>query len=45
VSTVSSVLTVSIIMVIAGVAEVVNACQLKSWSKFRPFLMAGRMRL
>jgi uncharacterized membrane protein HdeD (DUF308 family) len=33
-STVASVLTVGIMMLIAGVAEVINACQLKSWSKF-----------
>ena len=41
VSTVASILTVGVMMLIAGVAEVINACQLKSWSKFFLWIAVG----
>ena len=42
-STVASVLTVGIMMLIAGIAEVINACQLKSWSKFFLWIAIGAL--
>jgi uncharacterized membrane protein HdeD (DUF308 family) len=38
-ATVVSVFIVGIAMVVAGVAEVINALQMKSWSKFLAFSM------
>jgi uncharacterized membrane protein HdeD (DUF308 family) len=40
-ATVASVFIVGIMMVIAGVAEVINAFQLKSWGKFLIWLVLG----
>jgi uncharacterized membrane protein HdeD (DUF308 family) len=40
-STDASVLTVGIMMVIAGASEVINACQLKSWSRFFLWIAVG----
>ncbi len=40
-ATVVSVFVVGIMMVVAGIAEVINAFQLKSWSKFLLWLMLG----
>ncbi|MBV9520123.1 MAG: DUF308 domain-containing protein [Hyphomicrobiales bacterium] len=42
-SAVASVLIVGIMMLIAGVAEVINACQLKSWSKFFLWIAIGAL--
>ena len=40
-ATVASVLVVGVMMIIAGVAEVVNAFQLKSWSRFLLWALLG----
>jgi uncharacterized membrane protein HdeD (DUF308 family) len=40
-ATVASVFVVGIMMVIAGVAEVINAFQLKSWGKFLLWIVLG----
>ena len=42
-SAVASVLIVGIMMLIAGVAQVINACQLKSWSKFFLWIAIGAL--
>ena len=40
-ATVASVLVVGVMMIIAGVAEVINAFQLKSWSRFLLWALLG----
>jgi uncharacterized membrane protein HdeD (DUF308 family) len=40
-TTVSTVLVVGIMMMVAGVAEVINACQLRSWGKFFLWIALG----
>lgn len=40
-ATVASVLVVGVMMIIAGVAEVINAFQLKSWGKFLLWALLG----
>ena len=40
-STASSVLVVGTMMMVAGAAEVLNACQLRSWSKFFLWIALG----
>src|SRR3954447_10954010 len=40
-ATVASVLVVGIMMIIAGVAEVINAFQLKGWGKFLLWMLVG----
>jgi uncharacterized membrane protein HdeD (DUF308 family) len=40
-ATVASVLVVGIMMVIAGLAEVINACQFRSWGKFFLWIALG----
>jgi uncharacterized membrane protein HdeD (DUF308 family) len=42
-STTSSVLVVGIMMMVAGAAEVFNACQLRSWSKFFLWIALGAL--
>ena len=42
-ATVVSVFLVGIMMVVAGVAEVINALQVKSWSKFVLWLLLGAL--
>jgi uncharacterized membrane protein HdeD (DUF308 family) len=42
-ATVASVLVVGIMMVIAGLAEVINACQLRSWGKFFLWIALGAL--
>jgi uncharacterized membrane protein HdeD (DUF308 family) len=42
-ATVASVFVVGIMMVIAGVAEVVNAFQIKTWGKFLLWLLLGAL--
>jgi len=42
-SAVASVLIVGIMMLIAGVAQFINACQLKSWSKFFLWIAIGAL--
>jgi uncharacterized membrane protein HdeD (DUF308 family) len=42
-ATVASVLVVGIMMVIAGVAEVINAFQIKTWGKFLLWLLLGAL--
>jgi uncharacterized membrane protein HdeD (DUF308 family) len=41
IATAASVLVVGVMMVIAGVAEVINAFQVKSWGKFLLWLLLG----
>ena len=40
-ATVASVLVVGIMMIVAGVAEVINAFQIKSWGKFLLWVLLG----
>ena len=42
-STVSSVLVIGMMMMVAGAAEVLNACQLRSWSKFFLWIALGAL--
>ena len=42
-TTASSILVVGIMMMIAGTSEVINACQLRSWSKFVLWLALGAL--
>ena len=42
-ATATSILIVGIMMVIAGVAEVINAFQIKTWGKFLFFLLLGAL--
>src|SRR6202167_6683440 len=42
-ATVASVFVVGIMMVIAGVAEVINAFQIKTWGKFLLWLLLGAL--
>jgi uncharacterized membrane protein HdeD (DUF308 family) len=42
-ATAASVLVVGIMMVIAGAAEIVNAFQIKTWSKFLLWLLLGAL--
>jgi uncharacterized membrane protein HdeD (DUF308 family) len=42
-ATVASVFVVGIMMVIAGVAEVINAFQMKSWGKFLLWILLGAL--
>ena len=42
-ATVASVLIVGIMMIIAGVAELINAFQIKSWGKFILWLLLGAL--
>src|ERR1700704_4610042 len=41
VATVASVLVVGVMMIVAGVAEVINAFQVKSWGKFLLWILLG----
>jgi uncharacterized membrane protein HdeD (DUF308 family) len=43
IATAASVLVVGVMMVIAGVAEVINAFQVKSWGKFLLWLLLGAL--
>ena len=40
-ATVASVLVVGVMMIVAGVAEVINAFQIKSWGKFVLWALLG----
>ena len=42
-ATVASVLVVGVMMIIAGVAEIINAFQLKSWGKFLIWALLGAL--
>src|SRR6478736_1731959 len=42
-ATAASVFIVGIMMVVAGVAEVINAFQIKSWGKFLLWLLLGAL--
>ena len=43
-ATVASVLVVGIMMVVAGIAEVISAFQVRTWGKFALWLLLGRSR-
>jgi uncharacterized membrane protein HdeD (DUF308 family) len=42
-ATVASVLVVGVMMIVAGVAEIINAFQLKGWGKFLIWLLLGAL--
>jgi uncharacterized membrane protein HdeD (DUF308 family) len=42
-ATVASVLVVGLMMIVAGVAEIINAFQLKGWGKFLIWLLLGAL--
>jgi uncharacterized membrane protein HdeD (DUF308 family) len=42
-ATVASVLIVGVMMIVAGVAEIINACQCKGWGRFLVWVLLGAL--